>query len=453
MSANDIALVSLRSAWRYWLKLGLVSFGGPAGQIALMHQELVERRGWIGERRFLRALNYCLLLPGPEAQQLATYLGWLLHGTRGALVAGGLFVLPSWFILVALSWVYVTYGQMSAVAGVFAGVKPVVTAIVIHAAYRIGRRVLKSPLLWLLAVAACAATLILHWPFPVILGLAALCGYVGARFGLRAPAVTAPLASTAPGMQPQASVRGEMGSLWGTRLSRRLLATVLIGAGCWLLPMGWLLWTLGWQHTLTQTAWFFTKAALLTFGGAYAVLPYVYQGAVLHYAWLTAPQMLDGLAFGETTPGPLIMVVAFVGFVGGYHSADALALAAQLPGSTAWHAFWAGSMCAAVATWFTFLPSFLLVLLGAPVIEATQRELPQSAPLSAVGAAVVGVIFSLGLYFAGHVLWPHGYGAGLDWPALALVCAALPVLWLRPGAVVPVIVAGALVGLAMSRLR
>jgi len=372
------AAVGFWEAFAYWLKLGFISFGGPAGQIALMHQELVERRRWISEKRFLHALNYCMLLPGPEAQQLATYIGWLMHRTWGGIVAGGLFVLPSLFILIALSWAYMAYGQVPAVAGLLYGVKPAVTAIVLFAAWRIGSRVLKNAWLWAIAVAAFVAIFALRLPFPLIVLSAGLVGYVGSRF---APAAFAP-----GGGHGAAAASGGAALIdddtptppharfgWGR--FARVLAVFL---ALWLGALGALAALFGWQGALTQMGWFFTKAALLTFGGAYAVLPYVFQGAVDHYHWLTATQMIDGLALGETTPGPLIMVVSFVGFVGGWGQA--------LFGPQA--LFASGAAAAAVVTFFTFLPSFLFILLGGPFIESTHGKLKFTAPLTAITAAV-----------------------------------------------------------------
>ena len=309
---------SFRVAVSFWLKLGFISFGGPAGQIAVMHEELVERRRWISERRFLHALNYCMVLPGPEAQQLATYIGWLLHGTIGGIVAGALFVVPSLFILIALSWVYLSFGDVPAVAGVLYGIKPAVTAIVVFAAYRIGSRALRNALLWAVAAAAFVAIFAFRVPFPWIVLAAGVVGVVGGR--------------VAPDRFRAGGVHGVGGKDYGSAVigddtptpaharfrPRRAVMVTAVGLSLAVLPLAALAWFGGWTGTLTQMGWFFTKAALLTFGGAYAVLPYVYQGAVETYAWLTPAQMIDGLALGETTPGPLIMVVAFVGFVGGW---------------------------------------------------------------------------------------------------------------------------------------
>lgn len=301
--------VSLRVAFWFWLKLGFISFGGPAGQISIMHQELVERRRWISERRFLHALNYCMLLPGPEAQQLATYLGWLMHRSWGGIIAGALFVLPSLFILITLSWLYVAFGEVPVVAGIFYGIKPAVTAIVVHAAHRIGSRALKNNWLWAIAAASFTAIFAFNVPFPLIVLGAAVIGYLGGRWVPEKFSLGGhddKHQSFGPALIDDDTPPPEHVRFSAFRLAR----LAIIGALLWTLPMGLLTAVFGWEGTLTQMAWFFTKAALLTFGGAYAVLPYVYQGAVGHFGWLTPTQMIDGLALGETTPGPLIMVVA-----------------------------------------------------------------------------------------------------------------------------------------------
>ena len=428
---------SFWQAFAFWLKLGFISFGGPAGQIAVMHQELVERRRWISERRFLHALNYCMLLPGPEAQQLATYIGWMLHRTWGGIVAGVLFVLPSLFILIGLSWVYIAYGDVPWVAGLFYGIKPAVTAIVLQAAYRIGSRALKNRWLWGIAAVSLVAIFALNVPFPAIVAAAALVGYVGGRM--------------APRHFATGGGHGQSGASYGPALIddhtpppaharfrwSRLAGVVVVGAVLWAAPMALLTVLLGWQHTFTQMGWFFTKAALLTFGGAYAVLPYVVQGAVGHYGWLTPVQMIDGLALGETTPGPLIMVVAFVGFVGAYVKAvlgpEAL--------------FLAGALAAALVTWFTFLPSFLFIFAGGPLVESTHGDLKFTAPLTAITAAVVGVIANLTLFFGYHVLWPQGFAGPFDAvSALIALGAALALLRFKRG-VMEVIAACAVLGL------
>jgi chromate transporter len=318
---QQVLPVTRATAFSYWLKLGFISFGGPAGQIAIMHEELVERRRWISENRFLHALNYCMLLPGPEAQQLATYIGWLMHRTWGGIVAGGLFVLPSLFILIALSWVYMAFGNVPVIAGLFYGIKPAVTALVLHAAYRVGSRALKNGWLWGIAVAAFVAIFALHVPFPLIVLAAGLVGYLGGKYVPDKFSTGGGHGAAAKGFGPaliddHTPTPAHALFTWGR--FRRVLVVCLV---LWAVVLGTLAATHGWSGVLTQMGWFFTKAALLTFGGAYAVLPYVYQGAVDHYQWLTPVQMIDGLALGETTPGPLIMVVSFVGFVGGWTQA------------------------------------------------------------------------------------------------------------------------------------
>lgn len=435
--------IGLFEAFLFWLKLGFISFGGPAGQISIMHQELVERRRWISEKRFLHALNYCMLLPGPEAQQLATYIGWLMHRSWGGVIAGVLFVLPSLFILIGLSWIYVAFGEVPVVAGIFYGIKPAVTAIVVHAAHRIGSRALKNGWLWTMAAASFVAIFALNVPFPLIVLVAGIVGYMGGRF--------------VPGKFMIGGGHGATKSSYGPALIdddtpapeharfrvAHLLRLVLIGAMLWALPMGLLTLAFGWNGPLTQMGWFFTKAALLTFGGAYAVLPYVYQGAVGHYGWLTPAQMIDGLALGETTPGPLIMVVAFVGFVGGY----------MQPMLGTEHPFLAGAVAASLVTWFTFLPSFLFILVGGPLVESTHNEIKFTAPLTGITAAVVGVILNLAMFFGYHVLWPEGFSGVFDWPCALIAVAAAVALFRFKRGVIQVLVACAVVGLVVHMMR
>ena len=429
--------VSFWQAFLFWLKLGFISFGGPAGQIAIMHQELVENKRWISEKRFLHALNYCMVLPGPEAQQLATYIGWLMHKAWGGIVAGALFVLPSLFILIALSWVYIAFGDVGWVAGLFYGIKPAVTAIVFQAAHRIGSKALKNNTLIAISVAAFVAIFALNIPFPIIVAAAAFIGFVGGRIkpehfkiggghGATDKSYGAALIDDHTPTPEHAKFR------WSN-----LAKIVAVGAILWATPMLTLTSIYGWEHTFTQMGWFFTKAALLTFGGAYAVLPYVYQGAVTHYGWLTPTQMIDGLALGETTPGPLIMVVAFVGFVGGY--VKALFGADML--------FWAGAMAATLVTWFTFLPSFLFILAGGPLVESTHNDLKFTAPLTAITAAVVGVVLNLALFFGYHVLWPKGFAQSVDVVSAVIAVAAAIALFKFKQNVIHVIAACAAVGL------
>jgi chromate transporter len=433
---------SFRQAVAFWLKLGFISFGGPAGQISIMHQELVETKRWISERRFLHALNYCMLLPGPEAQQLATYLGWLMHRTMGGIVAGTLFVLPSLVILIALSWIYIAFGDLSVVAGLFYGIKPAVTAIVLHAAWRIGSRALKSRWLWIIAALGFIAIFALRVPFPAIVAGAAIVGYIGGR--------------VAPKIFSGDGGHGPVSETYGAAIIdddtptpahaqfrwRRLIWIGILGLLLWVVPMSLLTTIYGWDHTLTQMGWFFTKTALLTIGGAYAVLPYVYQGAVDHYGWLTPTQMIDGLALGETTPGPLIMIVAFAGFIGGYVNAlfgpDAL--------------FLAGAVAASLVTWFTFLPSFLFILIGGPMVESTHGDIKFTAPLTAITAAVVGVILNLALFFGYHVLWPEGFTGAFDWVSAVIALSAAVALFRFNRNVIHVIAACAVVGLILNNL-
>jgi chromate transporter len=435
-------------AFRYWLRLGCISFGGPAGQIAIMHRELVDEKRWISERRFLHALNFCMVLPGPEAMQLATYIGWLMHRTWGGIVAGGLFVLPSLALLVALSWIYVAYGNLPAIAGIFYGIKPAVVAIVVHAAWRIGSRALKHPALWVIAALAFVAIFAFGIAFPlIVLGA----GVVGALGSVVAPRAFAQGGHRAVDAAPHAPavIDDDTPPPPHARYRAVGLAKVLaVCVGLWAGVLGTLAAVFGPASTPVTMSGFFTKAALLTFGGAYAVLPYVYQGAVETYAWLTAPQMIDGLALGETTPGPLIMVVAFVGFVGGWtHQV----LASGGP-------FASGALGATIATFFTFLPSFLFILAFGPLIETTHGQLRFTAPLTAITAAVVGVIVNLAAFFAWHVFWPRGWRAdagigGPDLLAMAIGLVAAVALFRYKAHVIPVIAACGAAGLAWVLLR
>lgn len=435
MSGTTPAPVSFWSAFAFWLKLGFISFGGPSGQIAIMHQELVERRRWISEGRFLHALNYCMLLPGPEAQQLATYIGWLMHRTWGGIVAGALFVLPSLGILIALSWIYLRYGDAPAVAAVLYGIKPAVTAIVIFAAYRIASRALRYRPLWLISVAAFVAIFAFSVPFPAIILAAAAIGFVWGRLAPgRFVGASHGTAQSAGG----AALIGDGDMLPHTQFRpRKVIAVAAFGIAVWVVTLGMLAQLAGWNGTFARMGWFFTKAALLTFGGAYAVLPYVHQGAVEHYGWLTPTQMIDGLALGETTPGPLIMVVAFVGFVGAWTKAvlgpDALVLA--------------GVIGATVATFFTFLPSFVFILAGGPLVESTHGDIRFTAPLVGITAAVVGVIVNLALFFAWHIFWPRGFAGPIDWLSVLLAAAALAALWRLEVGFIPVLAACGAIGL------
>ncbi|MEB7599691.1 chromate efflux transporter [Raoultella terrigena] len=434
--------VSFREAFLFWLKLGFISFGGPAGQISIMHQELVENRRWISEQRFLHALNYCMVLPGPEAQQLATYIGWLMHRTRGGIMAGALFVLPSLFVLIALSWIYIAWGHLPIVTGLFYGIKPAITAIVVQAAHRIGSRALRNSIQWAIAAAAFVAIFALKIPFPLIILAAALTGFIGGRFSPGSFKGGGAHAGTDKSYGPAIIDDGTPTPEHAVFRWSRLMWVVVSSALLWVLPMGTLYLTLGLEHPITQMSWFFTKAALLTFGGAYAVLPYIYQGAVVNNHWLTPTQMIDGLALGETTPGPLIMVVAFVGFVGGYTN--------TVFGSE--HLFLGGAVAATFVTWFTFLPSFLFILAGGPFIETTHGDIKFTAPLTAITAAVVGVILNLALFFGYHVLWPEGFAGNIDWVAALIALAAAVALFRFKYKVTHVIAACAIMGLILHLL-
>jgi chromate transporter len=434
------AAVTFAEALRFWLKLGFISFGGPAGQIAIMHTELVERRRWISEKRFLHALNYCMLLPGPEAQQLATYIGWLMHRTWGGIVAGGLFVLPSLFILIALSWIYVRFGEVPAVAGIFFGLKPAVTALVLHAAHRVGTRALRNGWMWAIAAAAFVAIFAFDVPFPAIVVGAAAIGWLGAKRWPAVFVIGGGHGTAKQGYGP-ALIDDDTPTPSHARFSRSHSALVAItGFAVWGAALAALIGAFGLQSTLAAMGWFFTKAALMTFGGAYAVLPYVYQGAVETHSWLSGPQMIDGLALGETTPGPLIMVVAFVGFVGGWMQ--------QAAGPDA--LFLGAALGAIVATFFTFLPSFVFIFLGGPLVEATHGKLGFTAPLSAITAAVVGVILNLALFFAWHVLWPQGFAGPFEWVSAGIALAALVALFRFKVDVLTLLAASAALGLVAT---
>jgi chromate transporter len=416
---------------RYWLKLGCISFGGPAGQIAVMHKELVDKRRWISETHFLHALNFCMLLPGPEAQQLATYLGWRLHGWRGGVAAGALFVLPSMFILFALSWIYMAGGHLAWLTAIFHGLMAAVIAVVAEAVLRIGRKALRSPSLWALALVSFGAIFFLKVSFVFIIVSAAVIGWVGSQW--------------APRQFPSGAGHGPAGhsgaggfldlppappASW--RRSAVILTVCLV---LWWLPLLALGAWLGWGSTAFQQGAFFSKAALVTFGGAYAVLPYVAQQAVERYAWLSHSQMMSGLALAETTPGPLIMVLQFVGFVGGWQHPPA-----------GLSPFVGATLGALITTWATFVPCFLFVFLGAPHVENLRQQPRLGAALTAVTAAVVGVILNLGVTFATNALWPAP-GHRFDWFIAVLSIAAFVALQRFKIGLMPVIGGCALFGL------
>jgi chromate transporter len=440
-SDQTLPEIPLREALAYWLKLGFISFGGPTAQIAMMHDELVEKKRWISERRFLHALNYCMLLPGPEAQQLATYLGWLMHRTWGGILAGTLFILPSLLILIALSWVYVEYGQTPFIAALFFGIKPVVTAIVITAVIRIAKRSIHNIQLAMVAILSFIAIFVLNLPFPLIIASAALYGYFAGKYR---PALftksNSGHATFSKSAGPALINDNTPIPLHATFSKKRLMHQLWIAGLLWLTPIFLLTVMSSWNSLYTQLAWFFTKAALLTFGGAYAVLPYLYQSTVETYQWLTAAQMIDGLALGETTPGPLIMIVAYVGFLAAYFHEVSTGVSAILM----------GSLGALIATWFTFLPSFLFILIGAPLIESTHSNLRFTAPLTAITAAVVGVITNLGVFFAYHVFIPDGIGSAISWLSLGICIATLFLMTRFRWGVIPSLGLGAAVGILFA---
>jgi chromate transporter len=430
---------TLGEAFRYWLKLGFISFGGPAGQISMMHQELVEKRRWISERRFLHALNYCMLLPGPEAIQLAIYISWLIHGVRGAVIAGVLFFLPAFVLLSLLAGIYLAFGDLPAVQGIFYGIKPAVVAVVLFAGWRIGSRAIKNGVMLAIALLAFAGIFFFAIDFPWIVLAAALLGAIGGKL--------------MPDKFEGSGGHGASGKAYGPALLDdetpppaharftwfKLGVTMVVFVALWAAA---LLAVRG-QPVLYDMGIFFTKAAFLTLGGAYAVLPYVYQNGVEHFGWLTGPQMMDGLALGETTPGPLIMVVTWVGYLGGVAKS-------VLPNTVA-----AGLAGATVATLFTFLPSFMFILAGGPLVEATRGELKFTAPLTAITAAVVGVLLNLAVFFAWHTFWPKAttaapFGGAVDGFAVVIAIVSFVALWKYKVDIMKVIGACAAVGLVST---
>jgi len=410
--------IPFKDACLYWLILGFISFGGPAGQIAIMHQDLVDKKRWISEPRFLHALNFCMLLPGPEAQQLATYIGWLMHKNLGGLIAGLLFILPSFFMLCGLAYITQVYGDLPAVAGALAGIKPAVVAIVLMAVYRIGTRTLKNQLMWAIAFFSFIGIYFLKLPFPLIILSAALIGMVTSKY--KPEYFQSNIAHTSKPLSKQNALIDHPTHIPSHTIFtwRNTFNVLSIGLSLWAIISIFLVTQFGWQGAFTQMAWFFTKAALLTFGGAYAVLPYVHQGAVEHYQWLTTSQMMNGLALGETTPGPLIMVVTYVGFIAGW-TQQVFINAPFLSAFTA----------ASIVTFFTFLPSFIFVLIGGPFIESTHNQLKFTAPLTAITAAVVGVILNLALFFGMHVLWGESINSTFNWQAFGLILLAIGLLY------------------------
>jgi chromate transporter len=420
---------SFAEAFRFWLKLGFISFGGPAGQIAIMQTELVEKKKWISQSRFLHALNFCMLLPGPEAQQLAIYVGWLLHKTWGGIVAGVLFVIPSMFVLWALSFIYAAYGNVPWIAAIFYGLKPAVMAIVAVAVIRIGRKALKNPVMWCIAAVAFAGIFFFRIPFPVIILGAALVGFLGERVWPTKFVVV----GTGDGNKSDSVLSDHEGSPGHARTSWSRAARIsLVCLTLWWTPILLVgLWQ-GRDHTLFKEGLFFSKAAVVTFGGAYAVLPYVAQQAVEKFGWLQTGQMMDGLGLAETTPGPLIMVLQFVGFMGGWNKPGLLS------------PLLAGTLGALVTTWVTFVPCFLWILLGAPHIEQLRGNTKLTAAFSAVTAAVVGVILNLAVWFGLHAVFPPG--RAIDWFALSLSVIAFIGMLKWKWNVIPVVIGSGIAG-------
>ncbi len=439
--------ISFAEAFRFWLKLGFISFGGPAGQIAIMHKELVDKRRWLGEERFLHALNYCMLLPGPEAQQLAVYIGWLMHRTWGGIVAGFFFVFPSIFVLLILSYIYAAYGNVPAVAGVLEGFKPVVVAIVVDALFKIGNRALKRQVYYFIAAAAFIGIYFLHVPFPLIVLAAGLVGLIGVKY---LPQTFAPPTEK---KKETKDIQGNdllplviddhAASPAHTKPSRgRLLKTFAVGFVFWLLPFIALIAWRGWNSLHTEEYRFFTQSALVTFGGAYAVLAYVTQAVTIApYNWLTGTQAVDGLALAETTPGPLIMVLQFVGFMAGWNNVPA---DMSQTGSAV--------LGALITTYTTFLPSFLFIFLGAPYIEFLRGNKNLSGALSGITAAVVGVILNLALVFGAAVIFPNGFSGGTNWLAAVMSVAAFIALYRFKIDVLWVVLIGGALGLGKSFL-
>jgi len=437
-----VRVVAFWEAFRFWLKLGFISFGGPAGQIAIMHKELVDKRRWLGEERFLHALNYCMLLPGPEAQQLAVYIGWLMHRTWGGIVAGAFFVIPSIFILLGLSYIYAAYGNVPAVAGILEGFKPVVVAIVVEALFKIGKRALRRQVHYLIAALAFVGIYFLHIPFPLIVLTAGILGLVGAKY--------LPASFSLPTEQKKETkdskgdelltlvIEDDAAPPVHTKPSRaRFLKTLATGFALWSLPFVALIAWRGWDSLHVQEYRFFTQAALVTFGGAYAVLAYVTQAVTTApYNWLTQTQAVDGLALAETTPGPLIMVLQFVGFIAGWNNpADGMSQASS------------AVLGALITTYTTFLPSFLFIFLGAPYIEFLRGNKMLTGALSGITAAVVGVILNLALVFGAAVIAPNSLSGDVNWFAAVMSIAAFVALYRFKIDVLWVVLGGGAIGL------
>jgi chromate transporter len=440
--------ISFGEAVRVWLRIALLSFGGPAGQIAVMHRILVEEKRWIGEDRFLHALNFCMLLPGPEAQQLATYIGWLLHRTKGGLVAGLLFILPGLVAIMALSWIYVLYGHVGPVAGLLFGLKAAVLALVFQAVVRLGQRALGSRPRYAVAGAAFLALFLFNVPFPLIVLAAGAIGWTACALGSAAFVGTGHEGSRPAGLSDAESALGDELPDHAVANPRRMLVTATCLLALWLGPVALLAAGLGPSKSFATIAIFFSKLAVVTFGGAYAVLAYVAQAAVDNYHWLRPTEMLDGLGLAETTPGPLIMVTQFVGFLGAYRDPGPLA------------PLLAGTLGGLLTTWVTFVPCFLWIFVGAPYVERLRRNRTLSAALAAVTAAVVGVIFNLALWFTLHFLFRRTIEAtafrlslpdlgSVDPAALALSTAALAAVFLLRLGIGWVLAGSALAGLLL----
>lgn len=417
-------------AFKFWLKLGFISFGGPTGQIAIMQTDLVERKKWISQSRFLHALNFCMLLPGPEAQQLAIYIGWLLHKTKGGIAAGALFVIPSIFILWGLSFVYAAFGNISWIAAIFYGLKPAVTAIVLTAVIRIGRKALKNEVMWILAALAFVAIYFFKAPFPAIVLSAGVIGFLGGLFWK----TKFENSSQHHDESTLSVISDEQESPAHTRPNwARALRVSILWLALWFTPTLIAGAVRGWDGTLFKEGLFFSKAAVVTFGGAYAVLPYVTQQALFHYGWLKPGQMMDGLGLAETTPGPLIMVLQFVGFMGAWQHPEGLP------------PLLAATLGALMTTWATFIPCFLWIFLGGPHIEQLRGNARLTSALTAITAAIVGVVLNLAVWFALHVFFP---GAGtIDWFAIALCAAAFVAMLRYKIDIIPVVVGAAILGL------
>lgn len=441
-STAPLRRVSFLEALRFWVKLGFISFGGPAGQIAIMHRELVEKKRWLGEERFLHALNYCMILPGPEAQQLAIYIGWLMHRTWGGIVAGAFFVIPSIFILLGLSYIYAAYGNVPLIAGVLDGFKPVVVAIVVEALLKIGRRALKREVHYAVATLAFISIYFLHVPFPIIVLTAGLIGLIGTKYlpaSFNTPQEKTSLPKDSEGDNLIPLVINDNNALPEHTIPSRIRIFKVLGAGIafWILPLVALIVWNGTNNLHIQEYRFFTQSAFVTFGGAYAVLAYVTQAVTTTpYNWITPVQAVDGLALAETTPGPLIMVLQFVGFMAGWnHPPDGMS---QISSAV---------LGALVATYATFLPSFIFIFVGAPYIEYLRGNKSLTGALSGVTAAVVGVILNLAMVFGAAVLFPDGYAGAANWFAILVTAGSFIALFQLKIGVIWIVIIGGLIGL------